>query len=178
MSSMESDLRPPLRFETERLILSAPRPEDVPDLHRAICDSWDQLHRWMAWAREIPQLSDSEAARARGWSEFERGECFSYYARLKDGNDLVAVAGLHTRENQPGVFEIGYWAHSQHQGHGYVTEVVLAIVKTAFELLQAKRIEIRCASANIKSQRVAERAGFRIDRFLADEDSLVYVKAA
>ena len=80
-------------------------------------------------------------------------------------------------------FEIGYWCRTRFTGRGYISEAVRGITAFAFESLEARRVEIRCDARNLPSARVAERAGFRLDAKLfnnevgADEtlrDTLIY----
>jgi ribosomal-protein-serine acetyltransferase len=55
---------------------------------------------------------------------------------------------------------IGYYLGARHQGSGLATASVRAVLQFAFERLGMNRIELRCASGNAASQRVAERLGF------------------
>jgi Acetyltransferase (GNAT) domain len=48
-------------------------------------------------------------------------------------------------------------------GRGYVTEAVRGVTAFAFDALGARRVEIRCDSLNHPSVRVAQRAGFRLE---------------
>jgi RimJ/RimL family protein N-acetyltransferase len=57
--------------------------------------------------------------------------------------------------------EIGYWAHPDARGRGIVTEAVRVVTEYAKESGLATSLLIRCASSNMASRRVAERAGYR-----------------
>jgi RimJ/RimL family protein N-acetyltransferase len=78
-------------------------------------------------------------------------------------------------------FEVGYVADVVHEGRGYISEAVKAVVETLFNHTDAVRIVIHCSDANPRSAHVAERCGFRlVDRIRfenqpAGETSLVYV---
>jgi ribosomal-protein-alanine N-acetyltransferase len=56
-------------------------------------------------------------------------------------------------------FEIGYFADSEHEGQGYVTEATEAALRFAFEHLGAHRVRLEFDDANVRSLRVAERCG-------------------
>jgi RimJ/RimL family protein N-acetyltransferase len=60
-------------------------------------------------------------------------------------------------------FEIGYWCRTRYAGQGYITEAVRGITGFALDHLDARRVEIRCDSLNRRSERVAERAGLRLE---------------
>ena len=66
-------------------------------------------------------------------------------------------------------FEIGYWCRAGFQGCGYVTEAVQAVTEAAFRILKANRVEIRCDARNLRSRRVAERAGYHLDARLKND---------
>ena len=57
-------------------------------------------------------------------------------------------------------FGIGYFADVRHEGNGYVTEAVNAVVKVLFEKLNAHRIQVETDDTNFRSINVAERCGF------------------
>jgi RimJ/RimL family protein N-acetyltransferase len=57
--------------------------------------------------------------------------------------------------------EIGYWAHPDARGRGAVSEAVRLVTRYARDSGLATSVLIRCATGNIASRRVAERAGFR-----------------
>jgi RimJ/RimL family protein N-acetyltransferase len=55
-------------------------------------------------------------------------------------------------------YEIGYFADVDHEGQGYVTEVVRATLAVLFEQLDAHRVRLGVGDTNLRSIRVAERA--------------------
>ncbi|MDB5747395.1 MAG: hypothetical protein JWP72_2243 [Massilia sp.] len=56
--------------------------------------------------------------------------------------------------------EIGYFIGSEFAGKGIVSRAVRTVLAYCFQSLQLNRMELRCASANEPSMRVAERLGF------------------
>ena len=44
----------PSSLESERLTIRSPRPCDGEELHRAICETFDDLNVWLPWAKELP----------------------------------------------------------------------------------------------------------------------------
>lgn len=55
---------------------------------------------------------------------------------------------------------IGYFLDHHHNGKGYATEAIKALVDYAFEELHLHRIEAGVMPRNLPSQRVLEKAGF------------------
>ena len=101
------------------------------------------------------------------------------------GAAVVGGGGLHRIDWDVPRFEIGYWVRRRFAGQGYITEAVRGITRFAFETLGARRVEIRCDVRNVRSQRVAERAGYELEATLhshmvapdgALRDTLIYAR--
>lgn len=56
--------------------------------------------------------------------------------------------------------EIGYFIGQQFTGKGLASSAVFTVLEFCFGTLNLNRIELRCASGNEASKRVAERSGF------------------
>lgn len=156
----------PEQMETERLILRAPRIGDGAELNAAIRETYTDLHEWMDWAGYLPELEETEQRRHRARESFLAGEDFHIQAYLKTTGAFTLCVGLHPLDWNVPKFEIGYWCRADYQGKGYVTEAVRALTRIALDLFGAKRIEIRCDARNLRSRRVAERAGYALEASL------------
>ncbi len=53
---------------------------------------------------------------------------------------------------------------------GIIKEAVNAVTKYAFDVLRAKRVEIRCDTENVRSKKVCERLGFELEGTLRQND--------
>lgn len=62
--------------------------------------------------------------------------------------------------------EIGYFIAENFEGKGIVTKSCKALIDYAFETLQMNRVEIRCATENVRSRAIPERLGFRLEGIL------------
>ena len=82
---------------------------------------------------------------------------------LKGDGTFVGSSGLHRGDWAVPKFEIGYWCRTRFEGQGYITEAVRGITRFAFETLGINRLEIRCDALNLRSRRVAERAGYCLE---------------
>jgi RimJ/RimL family protein N-acetyltransferase len=89
---------------------------------------------------------------------------------LKGTETLVGISGLQGIDWEVPRFEIGYWCRTRFTGRGYITEAVRGITSFALETLGARRVEIRCDARNLPSARVAERAGFRLEARLFNNE--------
>jgi RimJ/RimL family protein N-acetyltransferase len=140
-----------------------PLPGDGPEKHAAVAESLEDLAPWLDWAREVGTVEDSEADVRRARVRFLERTDLMLLLFLKGTGTLVGGSGLHRIDWTVPRFEIGYWCRTRFTGHGYITEAVRGITGFAFDVLGAKRVEIRCDSLNRRSIRVAERAGFRLE---------------
>src|SRR5215210_5218903 len=172
----ERDMKPPIlidfpeSFETERLLIRSPLPGDGQELHAAVGESIEELTPWMPWPKEHRTVEDSEASARRARVAFLQRSELRLHLYLKGTDTLVGSSGLQGIDWEVPKFEIGYWCRSGFTGRGYITEAVLGITAFAFDALGAKRVEIRCDSSNLASVRVAERAGFRLEGELRNNE--------
>jgi len=161
----------PDHFETERLLIRAPRPGDGAEINAAVRESWAELRPWMPFAAgDFPTPEESEARVRRVHAAFLQREDLHLLAFLKGTDTLVVATGLHRINWNVPRFEIGYWARTPYAGQGYVTETVRGLTDFAFTVLGAKRVEIRCDAENERSAAVAQRAGYRLEATLRRED--------
>lgn len=157
-------------FETERLLIRSPLPGDGPGMHAAVKESLRELTPWMPWPKEHRTVEDSEASVRRARARFLERTDLMLSLFLKGKGTLVGSSGLHRIDWAVPKFEIGYWCRTRFTGQGYVTEAVRGISDFAFDILGARRVEIRCDSRNLPSVRVAERACFRLEGELRNNE--------
>ena len=169
----------PERIETERLVLRMPRRGDGAAVNAAVAASHAELAPWLPWASALPSVDESEIHCRRQLARFILREDFVMlmFERTDGGGEgacvgagiegaCVGALGLHRIDWALRRFEIGYWRKTGCEGRGYVTEAVRAISRMAFDSLGARRVEIRMDDANVRSWKVAERAGFTLEALL------------
>lgn len=175
----------PDSFDTERLTIRAPRFGDGAELNAAVAESVDELRPWMPWADQVPTVEESEANIRGAVARWLQREDLRLNLYLKGTKTFVGGSGLHRIDWDVPRFEIGYWCRTRFVGHGYITEAVIAITAFAFDVLHARRVEIRCDALNTRSRAVAERAGFPLEATLHNyaasvsgevRDELVFAK--
>ncbi len=160
----------PEQFETQRLIIRAPRVGDGKAMNQAILESLAELNPWMPWAREAPTVDDSEENIRRAVAKWQTREDLRLQLFLKDGHTFVGGSGLHRIKWDVPRFEIGYWIRSSMARRGYMTEAVAAIEQFAFQALGARRVEILVDARNERSWRIPERLGFPFEGVLRNHE--------
>ncbi len=160
----------PERLATDRLLLRVPRAGDGRTVNDAIRLSLPELAPWLPWAGAMPTVEESEAHCRRQQARFilREGIVMLVFARGPAGEEgeLLGSTGLHGIDWSVRRFEIGYWRKSGCEGRGLLTEAVSAMNRLAFDTLAARRVEIRMDDANVRSWRLAERAGFTLEAVL------------
>ena len=158
----------PDEIETERLIVRSVWAGDGPELMAAIQDSLPGLKAWMPWATSVPTVEEAEINVRRARIRYLERSDLRVGLFLKDGGRMVGSSGLLRMDWQAGRFEIGYWVRASDAGQGYITEAVRALMTCAFDVLNARRLEIHCDEQNTRSRKVAERVGFMLEARLQD----------
>ncbi len=160
----------PYSFETERLIIRGPLPGDGLELHAAVHESLEELQPWLPWAMNPLNEEQYEARVREGQLQFLAREDLWMMLILKGTKTIIGGSGLHRINWDVPSFEIGYWVRTSYTRQGYVSEAVTGITNFAFEYLNAKRVEIRCDSTNVRSMAIPRRLGFSHEGTLRNDD--------
>lgn len=150
----------PEEFESERLMIRVPKPGDGAILQEAYLESYPRLNPWFPWAQSESSMEDREEFVRQQYARFVKREDMMLMLFLKSEHKLIGCSGLHVKNWDVPSFEIGYWVRTGYEGQGYIIEAVNRITEFGFMEMKANRIFIRCDIANLRSQSVANRAGF------------------
>ncbi|MDY6784950.1 MAG: GNAT family N-acetyltransferase [Cyanobacteriota bacterium] len=159
-------------LETKRLLLRMFREDDFndyakivgdPEIARYIGDG-KPLSRFAAW-RSMAVILGHWQLRGYGlWAVEER----------QSGN-LIGRIGFFYPEGWPG-FEIGWVLSRSYWGRGYATEGAKVALDYGFRQLQQNRVISLIRPQNIKSVRVAERLGEKLEgkTIIFGKEALIY----
>lgn len=155
-------------IQTARLRLRRSSSEDAETIsaYRSIPD----IGRYQGWDRtDAPFLRhelDVMATRAPGepgWVQLT--------VELLEGGTLIGDVGMSPADGEPGVLKVGYTIAPEHQGNGYATEAVRALISYGLSRLDAEIVRIYADADNLASIRVAEKAGLTlIERFEYEDE--------
>lgn len=159
----------PEEFDSERLTIRMPKPGDGKVVYEAVKASIEELKPWMPWANMDQNETDTEINIRSAYIHFLKREDLRLHLFLKETGEFIGCSGLHRINWDIPKFEIGYWIDTRYSGKGYMTEAVNRIMDFAFQTLNAKRIEIRCDSKNVKSRAIPERLNFTLEGTLKNE---------
>jgi RimJ/RimL family protein N-acetyltransferase len=162
--ALKSDNNPHIqtayRIETERLVLRCWSPQDAPVLRAALDVSDAHLRPMIPFMKDEPRSLQQTAQWLREIrASFDLGKMFRYAVFDAKEESLLGENMLMARVG-PGGLEIGYWTHKDAIGKGFANEATVAMIRVAFEIEKAKRVEIMCAPENKVSAFIPARLGF------------------
>ena len=153
-------------IETERLVIRVPEAEDVPRIIAYYRENLDHLRPYSpAFEPELfePAAWYEQVAHRR--RELTYAESFRAFVFLRDGSADV-VGNINLTQVFRGAFQscvLGYNLAESAQGHGYMTEGVLAVVGFAFGEWGLHRVAANYMPRNERSAAVLKRCGFRVE---------------
>lgn len=152
----------PCRLETSRLIVRAYQPGDGAMYYAVSQNNQEHLRRFEAGnpLLDIHSLEDAEVIIREFVAGWAARTSFFFGAFVKPTGQFAAQIYVGPTSWDLPEFEVGYVADKDHEGHGFVSEALQAVLGMLFENLQAHRVSIHCSDANLRSCRVAERCGF------------------
>ena len=139
-------------LETERLVLRAPRYEDIKLVAKLAND-----RRIAENTLAIPYpygVKDAES-----WIAATNTRPGEETFLIEREGDVVGACGFDLRGGpEP---EIGYWLGVPYWGQGYATEAVRAVIDHAFETRGHTALQAGARVSNPRSRRVLEKCGFQ-----------------
>lgn len=162
----------PLPIVTPRLIIRPAGPGDGAEIHAAIGETWDEIHTWMPWGKERDSIETTEASARRAYAAYILREDFRMVAVDRTTGRMAVFTGLHRFDWKLRRIEIGYWTRKEFHGHGLATEAANALIRYAFDVLNARTVSICHADGNEPSRRVIEKLNFVYEGRLRNETIL------
>jgi RimJ/RimL family protein N-acetyltransferase len=160
----------PTPFESERLILRSYQPGDGSWFYAMSLRNREHLSRFEA--DNVAANVESEAAAEELVGELEAAwrarNCFFIGAFEKQTCEFVAQIYVGPVDWNPSEFQVGYFADIDHEGQGFVTEGVKAVLGILFGKMNAHRVRLECDESNSRSIRVAERCNMTREGYLRE----------
>jgi predicted N-acetyltransferase YhbS len=151
----------PERVETERLVLRHWIVDDVPELGAAIARSIEHLRPWMPWVEFEPLSDDERRTLVERWETERAADGDAVYGMFARDGRVVGGTGLHRRNSDRSVLDVGYWVAADATGQRFAREASAALIDAAFSLPDVSAVDIHHDRANVRSRRVPDELGFR-----------------
>ena len=155
----------PSRFEAERLYLRPYQAGDGPWYFAMSQRNRPHLARYEAEnaAMSLHSEEEAEILMREFAADWVARNCFFLGAFERTSDEFVAQIYIGPVNWDLPEFMIGYFADKDHEGQGFVTEAVQAMLRFLFADLGAHRVSLHCSDTNLRSRRVAERCGFVLE---------------
>ena len=131
---------------------------DALSLFEAAKESSPEVYKWLPWCHPEYRLQESEDWIAQQVRNRQEGTDFEF-AILDNEGAYLGGCGLNQIDWKHKTANLGYWVRSSAMGQGIAARAVKLLSKWGFENTDLTRLEIKCAVGNVRSQRVAEKAG-------------------
>ena len=118
----------------------------------------EYLRQWLPWLDMTTNIDEMIAFVESAMRQHTSG--LGFQAGIWLAHEMVGVIGYHHLEWANRSTCIGYWIAEPFQGRGIMTKSCRSLVEYAFEEWRLNRIEIRCATGNVRSRSIPERLGF------------------
>jgi RimJ/RimL family protein N-acetyltransferase len=162
---MATDAFPSLR--TPRLCLRRFRDSDAAPFARY--RSAPEVARYQGWT--APYSVDDARKFVTAMATAEPGvpgEWFQIAVALAGDSSLVGDCAFAPLAHEPRTVEIGFTIAPDHQGQGYATEAVLALLRYLLGTLEKHRVTASCDPRNVPSRKVLEAVGMRQEGHLIE----------
>ncbi len=120
--------------------------------------NYERLLVWCPWLDKVESVEKTKQFIRDKLGRFADGNGFT--AGFFDDGNLIGVIALEYVDHANRVTEIGYWLDAGAEGKGLITRACRALIDYAFRDLELNRVQIRCASENIRSRAIPEKLGF------------------
>ncbi|HMT01856.1 MAG TPA: GNAT family protein [Burkholderiales bacterium] len=160
----------PKEILSDRVILRTIEEKYAQKINDAIRESNLELKKWVFWADPVPSIEETSYFCKQSYAKFESKTDLSMIIELKGSKYFVGCVGLHNFDIKgKNTYEVGYWGNLKYSGNGYMSEAVNALKEYAFKNLGAKKLYLTTDNKNIKSWRLAERCGFKLESIEKNE---------
>lgn len=132
--------------------------------------NYERLLHWCPWLSEVETIEKTRGFLRGKLVRFAEGNGFT--AGFFEENSLIGVIALEYVDKTNMMTEIGYWLDAQVTGKGLITKACSILVEYAFSELKMNRVQIRCASENMRSRAIPEKLGFTQEGVMRQAEKL------
>lgn len=141
-------------------------PHHAKPLFQLLAANREHLAPFIGAAEDIGSLLEAQEFIDQGLEDFERNPAYASFGIFYN-DALVGCIGYSriksdcAEDRGRSVPEMSFWIAQTHEGMGIIRRSAVRVVDYVLVEQQQPLIEVHCAADNQRSQRVAERLGFR-----------------
>ncbi|HEX8407035.1 MAG TPA: GNAT family N-acetyltransferase [Duganella sp.] len=141
-------------------------PADAPALTEAALESLPTVGLWLPWCDAEFTLADAEEWVRICAADRADGKAHSLGIFDADDGAYLGGIGINHINREHDFANLGFWVRQSRQGAGIAPRAVRLMAAYGFKKLALTRLEIVAAEQNVRSRKVAERAGARFEGIL------------
>lgn len=147
-------------IDSQRLILRPYKDSDVKDLIEGLNNI--EVSKWLA---KIPfPYTESDANEfIKKSKDNDENKRIALAIVLKENNKVIGGTEICDINTKDGTARGGIWLNEKYQNNGYGMEAFSAKIKFCFEKLGLRRMENGYFAENVKSRKMQEKLGFKIE---------------
>jgi len=152
-----------MEIQTERLVFKEISVTDLHAIHKL--HSYPETDQFNTLGLPAT-IKDTEQVITEWLGKMNNSPRERYVCALQDRNNisqLIGLIGLNMGKPAFKNAEVWYKIDPAYWGKGIATEAVKAILEFAFTRLKLHRVEAGCATGNIASKKVMEKAGMKLE---------------
>jgi len=157
-TKMSQQERQPYIVVDNDIALFITEEQDAPELFALVEANRAHLRAWLPWVDSTESVEDELAFIQRTREQFEHGEGVGCLIRYR--GQFAGTIGFHGASELNRSIEIGYMLGKAFEGKGIMTRACKAMVSYAFREWHMNRVQIRCATGNVRSCAIPQRLGF------------------
>ncbi|MDL4839468.1 GNAT family N-acetyltransferase [Aquibacillus rhizosphaerae] len=142
----------------DQIVIEILQQHHKEELYRLINSNREHLRKWLLWVDKRKSAEDFESIIPIWITNYANNDGFD--AGIRYNGKLVGMIGLHYIDWKNRATSIGYFLSEDAQGKGIITNSVKSLVNYLFGEMNLHRIEIQCATNNLKSISIPKRLGF------------------
>ena len=142
--------------------------EHAQSLFQLIDRNRDHLSPWFPWVKFMAAIVNVDNFITASKQRMKDGVEVSYVIFYKGA--LAGRIGIYYIDGMNKSGGIGYWLGKEFEGKGIVSSCIPEILSIGFNDLGLNRIEIKCATDNIRSKSIPERFNFFYEGILREAE--------
>lgn len=149
-----------------KVMLRPYRKDDIKATFEAIRESIAEMSVWLPFAHKDYSIKESRAWIKQRPGEWKKGNSYEFVILDAKDDSCMGGCGINQIDYNNLLANLGYWIRSGRTGHGAAPAAARLLAEWGLKALGLKRIEIVVATGNLRSQRVAEKAGAKREGIL------------
>lgn len=137
--------------------------DDRDPLYAAVIESVAEVSPWLPWCHPGYNIAETEAFIESCITAWTQQTHFPFAIFDAASGQYLGGTGVNHIDRQNRQGSVGYWVRTSAAGRGVAPQAVRLVARFAFDTLQLSRLEIFARPDNLKSRRVAEKAGAKFE---------------